>query len=337
MPRWVTAALLGLGLLLALPACGPASASPSATAAVARPQVDIPYAGRGVAGLAHYAAVEDGYYSKNGLDVSTTAIGSAPTLIASVQAGDAPIGTLGQEAVISANLAGGDLVIIAGQLNALAASVIAQRDIHSPAELKGKRIGVTSLVSPPHTGAVLYLRANELDPQQDVTIFPMGGMPEIRAAIENGSLEAGVITPPISYALARAGFTELADLSKRDLKYYQGVVFTTRRYVQEHPDVVRKVLMGYTEAMRAMLADKGAAERVLGKWANVTDPDELAKTYEIAQRGFKNGPAVDLESVQTSIDLIAEQQPAARELRAARMVDNSFANEVAAKWGFPTR
>ena len=327
-------ALLGLALVIA---CAPASAPPPAAAVPPRPQVEMPYGGRGVAGLVHYAAVEDGYYATNGVDVSRSAVGSTPTLVAAVLSGDAPIGATGQEAVINAAQGGGDVVIIAAQLNAMAASAIAQRDIRSAAELKGKRMGVTSLASPTHTGAILYLRANGLEPQRDVTISPVGGMPELKAAMESGVLESAVITPPLSYALARAGFTELADLSTGDMKYNQSVLFTSRRYLREHPDVVRNILMGYTEAQRAILNDKAAAQRILATWVNVTDPEELDKTYELAVRGFRNGPAVDLDSVQTSIDLIAEEQPAAKSLRASQIVDNALVNEAAAKWGFPTR
>jgi NitT/TauT family transport system substrate-binding protein len=290
-----------------------------------------------VAGLAHYAAIEDGFYARHGVDVTSEAMGSEPLLIASIQSGDAAVATLSQDTVITASLVGGNFVILAAQLHGLAQGIVAQPNIHSAAELQGKRVGVSSVTAPAAIALRFYLATQKVELQRDVTLLATGGVPQSRAALETGALEAIGIPQPTGYALARAGFTELDDSSTQDIKYTQGVLATTRRYLDEHPDAVRRMLAGYTEAMRAMLQDKAAAERVLGKWVGVDDPEDLHRTYEIIRRRYPLGPAVDPESVQTSIDLIAEDKPEAGSLRASQLVDNTLVNEAAARWGFPTR
>jgi NitT/TauT family transport system substrate-binding protein len=300
-------------------------------------QLNMPYAGRGVAGLAHYVAVEDGLYARQGVDVTSPNIASPPTLVAAVLGGEAPIASNSLEPTIHAAASGAEIVIIGSNLNGIAMSAIAQPSIRTPQDLRDKRMGVTAYASPTHTGAVLYLRSLGLDPQRDVPVTPIGGMPEIRGALESGALESAMITPPLSFALVRAGFTELADLSKLDLKYQQGALVTTRGYLRQQPDIVRRIMAAYTEAHRVILNDKAAAQRVLAKWVEVTDPEELDKTYEIAVRGFGNGPTVSLEAVQTTIDLMAESEAAVRGLRAEQLVDSAPATEAAAQYGFPTR
>ena len=340
-------ATLGCTSSAATPASAPgvptSAAAPAAPASdqvsgpPARVQLNMPYAGRGVAGLAHYLALEDGLYAKRGLEVTSPNIGNPPTLVAAVLGGEAPIASAALEPVITAAASGAEIVMVASNLHGIAMSVIAQPSIRTPQELRGKRIGVTAYSSPTHTGAMLYLRSLGLDPQRDVAVTPVGGMPEIHGALESGALEAATITPPLSFALVRAGFTELADLSKRDLPYQQGSIATTRSYLRQQPDIVRRVLDAYTEAHRVLLTDKAAAQRVLAKWVEVTDPEDLDKTYEIAVRGFGGGPTVDPEAVQTTIDLIAETTPTVRGLRAEQFVDNSIANEAAVRYGFPPR
>ena len=108
-------------------------------------------------------------------------------------------------------------------------------------------------------------------------------------------------------------------------------------YLRQQPDVVRRIMTAYGEAHRVILNDKAAAQRVLAKWVEVTDPEELDKTYEIAVRGFGHGPTVSLEAVQTTIDLMAATESAVRGLRAEQLVDNAIAAEAAAQYGFPTR
>lgn len=319
------------------PALAPTRAAAPAQSSLPRPSVHIVQGGRGVAGLAHYAAIEDGYYARHGVDVTSEAMGSEALLIAAIQSGDAAVATLSQDTVITASLVGGDFMVLAAQLHGLAQGIIAQPNVHSAVELQGKRVGVSSVTAPAAIALRFYLAAHGLKLQRDVTLVATGGVPQSRAALETGALEAIGIPQPTGYTLARAGFTELDDSSTRDIKYTQGVLATTRRYLDEHPDAVRRMLAGYTEAMRAMLEDKAAAERVLGKWVGVDDPADLDRTYEIIRRRYPLGPAVDPESVQTSIDLIAETKPEAGGLRASQLVDNTLVNEAAARWGFPTR
>src|SRR4051812_9811416 len=61
-------------------AAAPASAA-AGGAPPARVALNMPYSGRGVAGLAHYLAVEDGLYAAQGLDVTSPNIGNPPTVI----------------------------------------------------------------------------------------------------------------------------------------------------------------------------------------------------------------------------------------------------------------
>ena len=54
-----------------------------------------------------------------------------------------PIGTFTGGAVVNANLAGGDLVIIASSLNVFTFVVMAKPEIRSVEDLKGKKIGIS--------------------------------------------------------------------------------------------------------------------------------------------------------------------------------------------------
>ena len=86
---------------------------------------------------------EAGIFRKHGLDVELLYVGGGGRAAQVVQSGEVPIGTFTGGAVVNANLAGGDLVMIASSLNVLTFVVMAQPEIRSVEELKGKKIGIS--------------------------------------------------------------------------------------------------------------------------------------------------------------------------------------------------
>src|SRR5258705_11817900 len=80
---------------------------------------------------------EAGIFRKHGLDVELLYVGGGGRAAQVVQSGEVPIGTFTGGAVVNANLAGGDLVIIASSLNVFTFVVMAKPDIRSVEDLKG--------------------------------------------------------------------------------------------------------------------------------------------------------------------------------------------------------
>src|SRR4051794_39773229 len=96
----LTAGLIIAGCTAASSPAAPPAAAPAAgtfpdrstATPAAAPHVELPYGGRGVAGLVPYLAVEDGFYARHGVEVSGAAIGNPSTLVAAVLSGEAAMG-----------------------------------------------------------------------------------------------------------------------------------------------------------------------------------------------------------------------------------------------------
>src|SRR3990172_560331 len=69
---------------------------------------------------------EAGIFRKHGLDVELLYVGGGGRAAQVVQSGEVPIGTFTGGAVVNANLAGGDLIIIASSLNVFTFVVMAK-------------------------------------------------------------------------------------------------------------------------------------------------------------------------------------------------------------------
>ena len=77
-----------------------------------------------------------GLFKKNGLDVSLLFIPGGPTAAASMLAGEVQAVAMAGPAVVSSNLGGTDLVMIAGIVNTFAFQVITVKGITSPSQLR---------------------------------------------------------------------------------------------------------------------------------------------------------------------------------------------------------
>lgn len=58
----------------------------------------------------------------------------------------------------------------------------------------------------------------------------------------------------------------LADLPKLGLVYQHTAVATTRKYIREHPDIVRRYVKSQIEAVHRIYTDKEASIRALAKF-----------------------------------------------------------------------
>src|SRR3990170_8623908 len=121
---------------------------PVATAfsAAAPTKVVISYAVLSEREGALFVARDQGFFRKQGLDVELVYVSSAPVALASIAHGDSQINTASVSGAILGAMAGGlDLVFIAGLVNRLTGTIVSSPEIKTPAELRGKTVGVTSI------------------------------------------------------------------------------------------------------------------------------------------------------------------------------------------------
>ena len=96
---------------------------------------------------------EAGIFKKHGLDVELLFIPGGPTAAAAMLSGEVPIAVVGGPAVVSSNLAGSDLVMVAGIVNTFAFQIVTVKNITAYQQLKGKRLGVNRFGASPDVAA----------------------------------------------------------------------------------------------------------------------------------------------------------------------------------------
>src|SRR5215831_12387402 len=133
---------------------------------------------------------EAGIFRKHGLEVELLYVAGGGRAGQVVQSGEVPIGVFTGGAVINADLAGGDLVVIASSMNVMTFVVMARPEIRNVEELKGKKIGISRFGSATDFGLRYAEGKWPLKRQRDFAVIQVGGMPEQLTALRTKALDA---------------------------------------------------------------------------------------------------------------------------------------------------
>ena len=274
-----------------------------------------------------WVAQEGGYFKREGLDTELLYIGGGSLLIQSMLSGDVPLAYGPSVPVINASLRGSDLVLIGNTGNSLVFSVMSRPEIKQPAQLKGKKVGVTRLGGSTDWAIDAALKHWSLERNQ-INVIQTGGMPEGLAGLIAGTLDAVVLSPPSNFRAAKAGMHELEDVGQLKITFPNTPLSTTRSFIRNQRDTALRFMRGFTQGLQRLRTDKEFSMKVLSKYAKVTDGETLGQlhhTYGVRYSGDRI-PFVRPES----IDEILKRTPGkeAREAKAADFIDNGLLQEL---------
>ena len=136
---------------------------------------------------------EAGIFRKHGLDAELLYVAGGSRAAQVVLSGEVPIAMFNGGSVISADLAGGDLVNVASGMNVMPFFLVAGPSIRQIEDLKGKKVAVTRFASA--TDYALRYAAEKwpVKPDRDFTVLQLGGQPEMIAAIKSGAIQAAML------------------------------------------------------------------------------------------------------------------------------------------------
>ena len=274
-----------------------------------------------------WVAQEGGYFKREGLDTELLYIGGGSLLIQSMLSGDVPFAYGPSVPVINASLRGADLVLIGNTGNSLVFSIMSRPEIKQPANLKGKRVGVTRLGGSTDWALDAALKHWGLE-RRDLMVVQTGGMPEGLAGLIAGVFDAVVLSPPSNFKAAKAGMHELVDVGQLKIIFPNTPLSTSESFVKSNRDINLRFLRGFTQGLHRLRTDKEFSMKVLSKYTKVTDGETLAQlhqTYGIRYSGDRI-PYVRAEGVEEILKRTPGKE--AREAKASHFFDNSVLNEL---------
>ncbi len=222
--------------------------------------------------------MRQGFFKKNGLEVESIAFAGDARMQQAAAAGSIEF-LLGSGPAMAFIAKGAPIKGIAGMAGPplLLAIVVRPDGPKTPADLKGKKIGVST------AGSLTYFLVSETSRLQGwgpngIDIKPMGAMAGQIAAIKRGDLDGSIMDIGNAFHLEKLGegrivkrFTDMQD-------FHIHVIFGTNKVIAEKPAAVSSFLKGWFEAIQFMRKNKAETVKIA---MDITQKDE-----EITSRSY---------------------------------------------------
>ena len=267
-------------------------------------------------------------FDKHGLDATVIYISGSVRGIQAILAGEIPIGEGGGPGLTSARLAGGDVVAIAGNINVLPYYLVAQPSIKKPEDLKGK-IGGNHIAG---TTAEFALRVGlkklGLNPAKDVNLRVIGGSIDRMVALQKGIVNFTVVTEAGKVMAEKLGFPMIVDMAALEIPFPQNGVYTSTRLIREQPDVIRRYMRAYVEAIYFFKTHKEESIKIMQKYSRVNDRNPVEESWDWHARFIPDAPYPPADGYQLVLQDMAEKNPKAAQANVKDYIDSRFIKEL---------
>lgn len=281
-------------------------------------------------------AKEAKLFEKHGLDVVLVGMGTGSVSLRALIAKDLQIASLSGSGLVQAALQGADTVLISSLINGFVFKIFSAPEISSPAQLKGKKLGVSRYGATSDFAVRLALKKWGLNPERDVSILQIGTSQDTVRALQTKMLDAGVTSGTSSLIARKSGFRELGDLADLGLDYPTSAIGTTRSYLQKNEATVKGFMLAYIEAIHGFKRNKEAAIAVLRKYTRNDDREVLEHNYSDVANRYLPMPVPTPEGIRTILTELSSTTPAARSADPEQFVSYKIAREIEAS-GFLKR
>ena len=242
--------------------------------------------------------IEAGIFAQEGLDIAVSSFRGDAQLQQGLTAGSLDVG-LGSGPGLGFRVKGAPMIGVAAMYGApsnLALLVPVKSPVRTVADLKGKRIGVTTI------GSLTDWVVRELSRQQGwgsngIAIAPLGQMQARLAAMDRGELDGIVLEAANGYELEELGRTRnlilFGDIVQH---FYTHVIFATDDMVGKRPALLTRFLRGWFRTVAFMKANRdftvNSEQRTLEVRRNIVE-----KIYDAQMPGFSTDGAWDSRAI----------------------------------------
>ncbi len=302
-----------------------------------------------VGGAPLFWAQERGYFRQEGLDVRMVYFGAAAPVATATATGDVEVGATGITGTLFNLAAGGAkiwLVADRGQerpgfpLNAVVVPKSSyDAGVRSLRDLRGRRIGLTTLGSTFHYQLAKLLERERLTPQ-DVELVPLRDLSLVVQALQAGQIAAAILSPPWGAVAEEEGWGKvLFYVGDRLVNQVTGVFYGER--MQQNRDVGVAFMKAYVRATREYFDSclRKVTPTLCDSIVRVTAREVGAS--ESAVR--KSLPYIDRDArlylldVERQIAWYLQNGMLQRPLSIQQFVDLSFVNEAVRQLGHGSR
>jgi ABC-type nitrate/sulfonate/bicarbonate transport system substrate-binding protein len=232
-----------------------------------------------------------------------------------------PVGTPNAPSLIFSLLSGNDLVIVGGILNRPAFYLAVNGTISAISDIKGKRIGINQPRRMAGLVMLALLRRWGFDTERDVKLVDFSLNDRSFEALRTGEVDAALLPPEKAFLVETEGFHLVADSLSLDCHWVP--LTTTRRFLAANRDLVKKIVLIYTQCISLFKSQPQETLREIGRWlpALVSKPLVLDKCYRLFAERFEPTLTPSLASITSVLNEVALQDPRAKGIESSSLVE----------------
>ena len=271
-----------------------------------------------------WIAQAQGLFAKYGVDAETVFLASSNIQTAALATGEVQIGTIGGATVLSGVAGGQSFRIVASPSNQLPYDLVARPEVKDGKDIRGKRIGVTSVGGTTWMAANLALQNFGLEPgRDDVKINAIGNQGILIQAIEGGSVDLAIVDPFFSRRLKQKGYKIMLELHRSNIPFITTSVVTTATYLRDHEDHVERFLRAFLEAQAftSKPENKPAVVKTVTMKMKITDPATVEESYQDLLTGNEKKPYPSIDALRNVQKLMAPMNPKVAGLKPQEIVE----------------
>jgi NitT/TauT family transport system substrate-binding protein len=188
------------------------------------------------------------------------------------------------------------------------------------ASLRGKAVGITSPGSLTDNTLRFMIRKLGLDPDNDYEILAAGTGASMRAAIERGSVMAGMFTTPdVQSYMATGKYKFVADF--RDLDYMALDLIAVGSWLKSNDATARAVASAVVKAEQLIQADPKVAEAAVHERFPTLSPDLVVSVaHDAAARSLSHDGRAQEGGFKTALEMLRVADPSVKELSYSDVV-----------------
>ena len=298
-------------------------------AAQALTKIVAGYATISASSLALWLAQDEKLFAKNGIDADLVFMPGSPTLIAAINSGAIAVGFTGGTAILAAAAGGADFKVLAASHVRANHDLVVKPEIKRAEELRGKRIGVTSIGGTGWMAAMLVFEQLGLSPDKDkLIVSAFGEMRIISRALETGTIDGALVTGNFTSQFKRSGFNILGELER--VPMMGNAVVVKQSFLQSQRDFLRNFLRAISEAQVFVLSPikKQSVLRVLTKRLGITDPTVAEDTLQDLLKRLDKKPIPSIQGLRNIQRFLQTRNPKVGEVKLEELIDDSLVREL---------
>jgi NitT/TauT family transport system substrate-binding protein len=270
-----------------------------------------------------------GYFKEEGLDVEVLQM-NANVSIAALAAGNIDYNLILQS-IVTANLRGLPLKVTGILIERPNHVVVAHPSIQKFADLKGKKIAISSYGSLVDILARLTAAHFKLDPKSDVQYLAAGSSSARLTQLQTGVAQAAFLTPPGNLRAEAAGFKSLLNI--RDLFAFPvNGIGVHEQKLKNDRDEVKKITRALLRANRFILDNPKGAIKILAAWGR-SKPEVAEEAYQYNAKNYSRNLLVSRPTLENVIESTRWNVETKRNVAVDEVFDFSLVREILKEMG----